>query len=185
MLFEITDGQPLYPLAEPIKKEQIEKMVKHYRKSNNLPQLKYAHFRLKDILDFLAQSKVLSEEVISAINSEANQNHIKNRGLRLYLGRHKDKETCPREDKRYKDKATTILVNTLIPQNVITEGKRGFIDLLTPNPRLQESQSTFVFIGGEYKKDGEYGLDKAEIEPPYHDGGYYDIGEDEDSTDEG
>lgn len=186
MLFEITEGQPLYPLAEPIKKEEISKMVKHYRQSNNLPQLKYAHFRLEDILNFLVQSNVLSPAAINAIKDDANQNHIKDRGLRIYLGRHKDKSTCPRGDKRYKDKATTILVNTkLVATAAKPEDKRGYKDLLTPTASFEESQPAYAFIGGEYKENGLYGLDKAEIEPPYHDGGYHDIGEEEDPTNEG
>ncbi|MGE6220011.1 hypothetical protein ACQKCH_09305 [Nubsella zeaxanthinifaciens] len=159
------------PLAGELGRADIRDMVKHYRKPSTYPKLKYSHFRLEEILQVFSKNKVLPQNVIDAINHPDSQQHIANYGVKIYIGRHKNGNTLPEVNNngKYLNKGTTILVNTDLHKK--TGDKKGFKDML---------DEKLLIIGGEGIDEDGVGLDRAEIEPPYHveDGrNYYDVGE--------
>lgn len=173
MLFKITDEKE----AGNISKEDIKIMIDHYRdsKSSNLPPLKYAHFRLEDLLEFFMETGALHKKLADLLKENEILEHSKKYGLKIYLGRHKNLTTIPTDGRnlktKYLDKATPILLNTIKLEKgqIKSDTPRGFKDIFS-----------YGIVGSEHiGKTEEYGLDKAEIEPPYHDGGYFDIGEEE------
>jgi len=158
-------------------------MVQHHRKEKNQKDLKYAHFYLKDILKLFINNKVLPDNINELISRSIDHPKINNHGVKIYLGRHAKLDTCPTpaagsrlKPDDYLNSATTIIVTTNL-QKVAGNTKKGFRDMLTIPTASEEH---YVLIPG-FKNDGQ-GLDKAEIEPPYHrgeDGEYHDIGEEE------
>ncbi|WP_113639323.1 hypothetical protein [Nubsella zeaxanthinifaciens] len=142
----------------------IKSMVDAYREKNkqNVDALKYAHFKIEDILQLCVNNKILPETVLTQIEKPTDPK-AKGYGLKIYLGIHLD-GTYPSDKPDYKGATTTILCNTQI-----IEGK-GFKDML---------KHTDPSILNKLGDDEGTGLDRAEIEPPYHDNGGedYDIGE--------
>jgi hypothetical protein len=159
------------PLAGELGRADIRDMVKYYRKPSTYRKLKYAHFRLAEILEVFSKNKVLPQNVIDAINHPDSQQHIAAYGVKIYIGRHKNENTLPQveSNRKYLNKATTILVNTDLHKK--TGDKKGFKDML---------DEKLLIIGGEGIDEDGVGLDRAEIEPPYHEGDdkdYFDVGE--------
>ena len=165
-----------------VKKKQIKQMVKHYR-GNSKPseKLKYAHFRLEDILDLFVKNQVLHPKIIDLINNNTEvQAHHKNYGVKIYLGKHKVVETCPTDGhlkpEEYLDKVTTIICNTDLVASAVNNGPfKGFKDILSDNDYVLLPTSK----SGDPTEPGD-GLDQAEICPPFPnaDDEIYDIGND-------
>jgi hypothetical protein len=165
-----------------IKKKQIKQMVKHYRENSATSEnLKYAHFRLEDILDLFVKNEVLHPKIIDLIvNDSEVQSHNKKYGVKIYLGKHKVLETCPTngqlKPEEYLNKVTTIICNTDLAASEVSKGAfKGFKDILSDNDYILMPTS---------RNDGSIepgdGLDQAEVCPPFPnpDEEIYDIGND-------
>ncbi|MDQ8006397.1 MAG: hypothetical protein REI64_16460 [Pedobacter sp.] len=160
-------------------RKDIWEMVQHHRLEKNPKDLKYAHFKLKEILQLFINNKVLPETIGKLLSEVIDSPKINNHGVKIYLGRHAKPETCPKPSGTltsadYLHRATTIILTTNL-EKIPGDKKKGFRDMLT---LPKSSEEHFVLIPG-FKEEGQ-GLDRAEIEPPYHDGEvgeYYDIGD--------
>ncbi|WP_199136175.1 hypothetical protein [Pedobacter sp. ASV12] len=157
------------PIHGGIKKDDIKQMVRHYRGANVLKKkMKYAHFRLEDVLELFVKNEVLPKKIIDLINNDAEvKSHIKKYGLKIYLGKHKIQRTCPTDGQAkpedYLNKVTTILCNTDLKESTVLSGPfKGFKDMLKDNK--------FLLVGAERATttDPGDGLDQAEIAPPFN-----------------
>lgn len=163
-----------------IKKKEIKQMVKHYRGSSPLSKkLKYAHFKLEDILDLFVKNEVLHPKIIELIDNDIEvQAHHKKYGVKIYLGKHKVLETCPTngqlKPEEYLNKITTIICNTDLVASAVSRGPfKGFKDILSDDNYILLPTSRL-----DRPTEAGDGLDQAEICPPFPntDEEIYDIG---------
>ncbi|WP_316769509.1 hypothetical protein [Pedobacter frigiditerrae] len=165
-----------------IKKKDIKKMVKYHRGGVALSKkLKYAHFRLEDILDLFVKNGVLHSKIIDLLENDLDvQQHNKDYGVKIYLGKHKELKTCPPNGRlkpeEYLKKTTTIICNTDLANSAISSVNfKGFKDML-------EDHKCLLIASARPKSptDPGDGLDQAEICPPFpnNDEEIYDIGSD-------
>ena len=163
--------------GQGFKRDVVKNMVQGYRKQvvNNPDALKYSHFNAFEVLKLMIKNKVIPETLASAVEAEID--HIKQYGVKIYLGSHVNDITLPEMpesrpgapvyDMKYKNKTTTIVCTTIIEHGIAQNEFRDMLD----------NKKGCLFCVNDDIDEGD-GLDQAEIEPPYHSYGddCYDIG---------
>jgi hypothetical protein len=145
-------NDPQKKLELRLKRSDVKKMVNQYRSTRTPGKLKFAHFRLKEILDLLVDNKILNQAILDQLKPIK----IENYGLKLYLGHHSDGSYCPGKP-GYQGYDTIIACNTKL------ENKR-FEDML--DDTKDNNNDSIIIIG--YEKNDPYGdgVDMAQICPP-------------------
>lgn len=144
------------PANNLFNKKAVKEMVRAYRVANK-GGLKYAHFKVAEVLKLFIVNKVLDPKK----TVEDQLTAVENYGMKIYLGTHISDDTLshitdPRKKAKYIGKTTTILCNT----NISTDPTHDalFKDIL--------DDIVAIAVGDNYGS----ALDQAETAPPYHDG---------------